>query len=258
MMRTLVLVPTYNEAASIRSIVARIRTAVPEADVLVLDDASPDGTGAIADQLAAADPAVRVVHRPGKAGLGAAYLDGFARAAAEGYEAVVEIDADGSHDPAELPAMLSTLASAPADLVIGSRWVPGGAVVNWPRHRLAISRSGNRYARWMLRSRVHDITAGYRAYRVSALTGLDRAVVSSQGYCFQVELAWRIEAAGGRIVEHPITFVERATGRSKMGPGIVLEALARVTAWGVSARFGRGPSHPPAPRASASPGLPLD
>lgn len=246
MMRTLVLVPTYNEAQSIRSIIARIRTAVPDADVLVLDDASPDGTGAIADELAAADPGVRVAHRPAKAGLGAAYLDGFARAAAEGYEAVVEIDADGSHDPAELPAMLDLLRSTPADLVIGSRWVPGGAVLNWPRHRQAISRTGNRYARWMLRSRIRDITAGFRAYRVSALAGLDRAAVSSQGYCFQVELAWRIEAAGGRVVEHPITFVERANGRSKMGPGIVIEALARVTAWGLSARFGLGPTRPSA------------
>lgn len=246
MMRTLVLVPTYNEAESIRSIIARIRTAVPEADVLVLDDASPDGTGRIADALAAADPGVRVVHRPTKAGLGAAYLDGFARAAAEGYDAVVEIDADGSHDPAELPTMLELLRSTPADLVIGSRWVPGGSVVNWPGHRRSISRAGNRYARWMLRSRIRDITAGFRAYRVSALAGLDRSAVSSQGYCFQVELAWRIESAGGRVVEHPITFVERATGRSKMGAGIVIEALARVTAWGVSARFGLGPTRTPA------------
>ncbi len=246
MMRTLVLVPTYNEAQSIRSIIARIRTAVPDADVLVLDDASPDGTGAIADELAAADPGVRVAHRPAKVGLGAAYLDGFARATAEGYEAVVEIDADGSHDPVELPTMLDLLRSTPADLVIGSRWVAGGSVLNWPRHRQAISRTGNRYARWMLRSRIRDITAGFRAYRVSALAGLDRAAVSSQGYCFQVELAWRIEAAGGRVVEHPITFVERANGRSKMGPGIVIEALARVTAWGLSARFGLGPTRPSA------------
>jgi len=244
MMRTLVLVPTYNEAESIRSIIARIRTAVPDADVLVLDDASPDGTGAIAEALAAADPGVRVIHRPGKAGLGAAYLDGFARAANEGYDAVVEIDADGSHDPAELPTMLELLRSTPADLVIGSRWVEGGSVVNWPGHRRSISRAGNRYARWMLRSRIRDITAGFRAYRVSALAGLDRSVVSSQGYCFQVELAWRIESAGGRVVEHPIAFVERANGRSKMGPGIVVEALARVTAWGMSARFGLGSTRP--------------
>ncbi len=254
MMRTLVLVPTYNEAASIRSIVARIRAAVPDADVLVLDDASPDGTGVIADELAANDERVRVSHRPAKAGLGAAYLEGFASAAAGGYDAVVEIDADGSHDPAELPVMLGLLVDTPADLVIGSRWVHGGSVVNWPQHRLAISRTGNRYARWMLRSRVRDITAGFRAYRVAALTGLGREVVSSQGYCFQVELAWRIEAAGGRIVEHPIVFVERENGRSKMGPGIVLEALARVTVWGVSARFGRAPIRPAPPSVEVADG----
>lgn len=244
MMRTLVLVPTYDEAESIRSIVGRIRAAVPNADVLVLDDASPDGTGAIADDLARVDDHVDVVHRPAKAGLGAAYLDGFARAAAQGYDLVVEIDADGSHDPAELPAMIELLERRGADLVIGSRWVPGGTVVNWPRRRLAISRAGNGYARWMLRSSIRDLTAGFRVYRVSALAGLDRAVISSQGYCFQVELAWRIEQSGGRVIEHPIAFVERASGRSKMGTAIVLEALRRVTVWGVSARFGRAPIHP--------------
>jgi dolichol-phosphate mannosyltransferase len=241
MMRTLVVVPTYNEAESIRSIIARIRTAVPSADVLIVDDGSPDGTGGIADALASADTHVSVLHRARKEGLGAAYLQGFARAIDQGYAAVVEIDADGSHDPAELPAMLALLESGPADLVIGSRWVDGGSVVNWPGPRRAISRSGNRYARWMLRSRIHDLTAGYRAYRTSALRGLDRAVVSSQGYCFQVELAWRVEAAGGVVLEHPIAFVERETGRSKMHAGIVTEALARVTWWGVSARLGRGP-----------------
>ncbi|WP_439563824.1 polyprenol monophosphomannose synthase [Microcella sp.] len=242
-MRTLVIVPTYNEAESIRSIIDRIRRAVPEADILIVDDGSPDGTGGIADELAARDAHIDVLHRPEKAGLGAAYLHGFARAFEGGYEAVVEIDADGSHDPAELPAMLGLLESGPGDLVIGSRWVDGGRVVNWPWPRRAISRSGNRYARWMLRSSIHDLTAGFRAYRTSALRGLDRAVVSSQGYCFQVELAWRVESAGGAVLEHPIAFVERENGSSKMGPGIVAEALVRVTGWGLSARFGRGPIH---------------
>lgn len=242
-MRTLVVVPTYNEAQSIRPIIERIRRAVPDADVLVVDDGSPDGTGRIADELAANDKRVTVLHRPAKAGLGAAYLQGFDRALDGGYDAVVEIDADGSHDPAELPAMLALLEHRPADLVIGSRWVDGGQVVNWPWARRAISRAGNRYARWMLRSRIRDLTAGFRVYRASALRGLDRAVVSSQGYCFQVELAWRIEAAGGVVVEHPIAFVERTTGRSKMGAGIVAEALVRVTTWGVTSRFGRGPVH---------------
>lgn len=238
---TLIVLPTYNEAESIRGVLARIRVAVPEADVLIVDDASPDGTGAIADELAAADPGVRVLHRPEKDGLGSAYLAGFARALGEGYRFVVEIDADGSHDPAELPAMIALAESEPADLVIGSRWVPGGSVVNWPWLRQAISRGGNRYARGMLRSRVRDLTAGFRVYRTAALAGLDGTVVSSHGYCFQVELAWRIERMGGRIVEHPIAFVERATGRSKMHAGIVGEALWRVTAWGVRVRLGREP-----------------
>lgn len=240
-MRTLVVVPTYNEAESIRPIIARIRAAVADADVLIVDDNSPDGTGTIADELAQSDRHVDVLHRSAKSGLGAAYLQGFARAIEGGYDAVVEIDADGSHDPAELPAMLALLSDGPADLVIGSRWVPGGTVVNWPWMRRAISRSGNRYARLMLRSRIRDLTAGFRVFRTSALRGLDRAVVSSQGYCFQVELAWRVEASGGVVREHPIAFVERATGESKMGAGIVLEALVRVTGWGVSSWLGRGP-----------------
>lgn len=234
---SLVVLPTYNEAASIRGVLARIRGAVPDADVLIVDDASPDGTGRVADELATDDPGVRVLHRPGKRGLGSAYLEGFERATAEGYRFVIEIDADGSHDPAELPAMIALAASEQADLVIGSRWVSGGSVVNWPWLRRAISRGGNRYARWMLRSRVQDLTAGYRVYRTAVLAGLDEKVVSSHGYCFQVELAWRIERRGGRILEHPIVFVERATGRSKMHAGIVTEALWRVTAWGVGVRL---------------------
>jgi len=240
-MRTLIVVPTYNEAESIRPIIERIRRAVPDAHLLIVDDGSPDGTGRIADELAATDERVTVLHRPRKSGLGTAYLQGFARAIENGYDAVVEIDADGSHDPAELPVMLALLTEHRADLVIGSRWVTGGTVTNWPALRRAISRSGNRYARFMLRSTIHDLTAGLRAYRTSALRGLDRDIVSSQGYCFQVELAWRIESGGGSVLEHPIEFVERANGRSKMGPAIVAEALVRVTGWGLSARLGRTP-----------------
>lgn len=232
---TLVLVPTYNEAGSIESILRRIRAAVPDADILVLDDASPDGTGRIVDGVASADPRVSVLHRQGKLGLGAAYLAGFDHAATHGYSRVVEIDADGSHDPAELPAMLA--AAENADLVIGSRWVPGGGVRDWPRHRLAISRLGNRYARAALRSGVHDLTAGYRVYRTAALRALNLRGISSQGYCFQVEMAWRLEQAGCIVVEHPITFVERVEGRSKMHLGIVLEALWRVTGWGIRLRL---------------------
>ena len=228
---TLVVVPTYNEVGNLESIVGRLRTAVPNADILIVDDASPDGTGELADRLASGDDRVRVLHRPGKDGLGKAYLAGFAIALDSGYEFVVEIDADGSHDPASLPAMLD-LARAGNDLVIGSRWVEGGAVVNWPWLRQAISRSGNVYARTVLRSSIRDITAGYRVYRTAALRQLALTDVSSQGYCFQVELAWRLERDGHRIAEHPITFVERVTGRSKMHIGIVIEALAKVTAWG--------------------------
>lgn len=238
---TLVIIPTYDEADSIRSIVGRVRDTVPDADVLIVDDASPDGTGAIGDELAAADDRVTVLHRTDKAGLGPAYLAGFAWARECEYRYVVEMDADGSHDPAELPAMLALAESDQADLVIGSRWVEGGSVVNWSALRRFISRSGNRYAHILLRSRIHDITAGFRVYRMEALAGLDRAVVSSQGYCFQVELAWRVERAGGLVREHPIHFVERASGHSKMGPTIVAEALWRVTFWGIALRLGRGP-----------------
>jgi dolichol-phosphate mannosyltransferase len=228
----LVVVPTYNERESLAGVVARIRAAVPEAHVLIVDDNSPDGTGALADSLA--DSHVAVLHRAGKDGLGRAYLAGFARAIDGAYDFVAEIDADGSHDPAELPAM-HALASAGADLVIGSRWIAGGAVRNWPWLRRAISRAGNWYSRVMLRSRIHDITAGFRVYRTSALRGLELDGVSSQGYCFQVEMAWRLERSGATVVEHPITFVEREQGQSKMHLGIVTEALLRVTGWGLTA-----------------------
>ena len=234
MSEMLVIVPTYNEIESLDTLVDRVRRSVPDADILVVDDASPDGTGELADRLAAKDPAIRVLHRAAKDGLGKAYLAGFDDAIARGYRYAVEIDADGSHDPAELPAMLA-LAENGADLVIGSRWVPGGAVRNWPWFRRAISRGGNTYARVVLRSRIQDITAGFRVFRVTALRDLDLSKVASQGYCFQVELAWQLERTGHRIAEHPITFVERATGRSKMHTGIVLEALLRVTAWGIAA-----------------------
>lgn len=234
----LVVVPTYNEAESLEAILERIGDAIPTADILIVDDASPDGTGRLADQLALANDHLSVLHRPAKRGLGAAYLAGFGRAITERYRFVVEIDADGSHDPAELPAMLA-LAEGGADLVIGSRWIPGGSVLRWPAFRRAISRTGNTYARAALRSRVNDLTAGLRIYRTDALASLDLAGVSSQGYCFQVELAWRMERSGFRVVEHPITFVERAEGRSKMHAGIVAEALVRVTLWGVTERLRR-------------------
>jgi dolichol-phosphate mannosyltransferase len=230
--RTLVIVPTYNEIDSLEPIVRRIRAAVPAADVLVVDDSSPDGTGALADRLASADPAIRVLHRTHKDGLGRAYLAGFAQALAEGYAYVVEIDADGSHDPAELPRMLELARTA--DLVIGSRWVRGGAVRNWPWFRRAISRTANTYSRLLLRSRIRDITAGFRVFKADALRSVHLEAVSSEGYCFQIELAWRLERAGNVVVEHPITFVERESGHSKMRFGIVVEALLRVTVWGIT------------------------
>jgi dolichol-phosphate mannosyltransferase len=237
-LRTLVIVPTYNEIDNVASIVNRIHAAAPDVDILIVDDASPDGTGRLADELASNDPRLFVLHRTGKRGLGPAYLAGFAVAIRDGYDAVVEMDADGSHDPADLPAMLELLAVG-NDLVIGSRWVPGGAVLNWPRLRQAISRVGNRYARWALQSGIRDITAGYRVFRAATLSKLNLAGVSSQGYCFQVELGWRVERAGFRVAEHPITFVERTAGVSKMHAGIVVEALWRVTVWGARSRIRR-------------------
>lgn len=231
----LIIVPTYNELDSLPTILGRIRQFAPAADVLVVDDSSPDGTGALADTLAQHDPGVTVWHRPAKQGLGRAYAASFERALEQGYSFIVEIDADGSHDPAELPAMLGA-AAAGADLVLGSRWIPGGAVRNWPWLRQAISRAGNSYARVMLGSAIHDLTSGFRVFRAEALRSLDLSGVSSQGYCFQVEVAWRLERAGATVREHPITFIERAVGRSKMNAGIVAEALIRVTYWGITQR----------------------
>jgi len=232
---TLIILPTYNEIESLEAILGRIRQLVPQADVIIVDDSSPDGTGRLADRLAATDPGLTVLHRPAKDGLGRAYLAGFAHALERSYRYVVEIDADGSHDPADLSTMLG-LAAAGADLVIGSRWVRGGSVRNWPWIRQVVSRAGNTYSRVMLRSGIHDITAGFRVYRTEALRTLDLSAVSSEGYCFQVELAWRLERAGKRVVEHPIVFTERAAGHSKMHLGIVVEALLRVTLWSLICR----------------------
>jgi len=234
--RVLVIVPTYNEANTVRKMVERVRTAVPPADVLVVDDNSPDGTGQIADRLAELDEHVHVLHRPAKAGLGAAYVAGFRWGLDRGHDVLVEMDADGSHQPEELPRLLAALEGA--DLVLGSRYVPGGRVVNWPRYREMLSRGGNVYTRLALGVPLRDATGGYRAFRADALRRLDLDDVTSQGYCFQVDLAWRAVRSGLRVVEVPITFVERAEGTSKMSSAIVLEALVRVTGWGVARRFG--------------------
>jgi dolichol-phosphate mannosyltransferase len=232
-----VIIPTYNEAENVEQIVARVRQAVPVADILIADDNSPDGTGELADKLAIADEHVHVLHRLGKQGLGAAYLAGFGWALDRGYGAIVEMDADGSHDPAELPALLAALEDA--DLVVGSRWVRGGTVRNWPRSRELLSRAGNAYARIMLGLSVHDATGGYRVYRASTLHDIGLHAVRSQGYCFQIDLTLRAVRAGKKVVEVPITFTERTYGTSKMSRAIVAEALWKVTEWGVAARLHR-------------------
>nr|WSX52913.1 polyprenol monophosphomannose synthase [Streptomyces sp. NBC_00974] len=227
----LVIIPTYDEAENIGLIVGRVRAAVPEAHILVADDNSPDGTGKLADELAAQDGHVHVLHRKGKEGLGAAYLAGFQWGLDNGYGVIVEMDADGSHQPEELPRLLTALEGA--DLVLGSRWVPGGRVVNWPKSREFLSRGGSTYSRMMLGVPIRDVTGGYRAFRRETLEGLGLEDVASAGYCFQVDLARRAVRKGFRVVEVPITFVEREFGDSKMSKDIVVEALWRVTQWGV-------------------------
>jgi len=233
--RVLVVIPTYNEADNIKIIVDRVRQAVPQVDILIADDNSPDGTGRIADGLTAGDERVHVLHRPGKQGLGAAYVAGFGWAREHGYEAVVEMDADGSHAPEELPRLLDALSEA--DAVLGSRYVPGGTVVNWPTSRMLISRSGNLYVRMALGMPFRDATGGYRAYRMPVLDKMEIDSVSSQGYCFQVDLAWRAYRQGFRVTEVPITFADRERGASKMSQSIVREAFWRVTIWGTQSRL---------------------
>jgi dolichol-phosphate mannosyltransferase len=233
--RVVVLVPTYNERENLPLITARVRRAVPAVDLLVLDDASPDGTGDVADELAESDAQVQVLHRQGKEGLGRAYLAGFAWAQDRGYDAVVELDADGSHRPEDLPRLLA--AAADADVVIGSRWVRGGSVVNWPFHRKLISLAGNAYTQVMLGIRVKDATGGFRVYRTSVLEQLDLHTVDSVGYGFQVDMTWRAVSRGLTVVEVPIEFHEREIGVSKMSRAIVVEAMLSVTRWGAAHRW---------------------
>ena len=230
----LVLLPTYNEAENIRGIVAKLRATVEWADVLILDDNSPDGTGQIADELAAADERIHVMHRAGKEGLGRAYLAGFDWGLERGYDALIEIDADGSHPAEELPAMIEKAQDA--DLVIGARWIKGGSVVNWPKSREVLSRGANLYVQAVLGTRIHDATAGYRVYRAATLRAIDLPSVTSAGYGFQIDLTWRTIQAGGHIVEHPIRFVERELGVSKMSGNIISEALLAVAGWGLEHR----------------------
>jgi dolichol-phosphate mannosyltransferase len=234
-MRTLVIIPTFNEREALPVQLAAVRAATPDVDILVTDDNSPDGTGAWADAVAAEDPHVHVLHRPGKAGLGAAYIAGFAWGIERGYDTIVEMDADGSHRAADLQALLDRAHSA--DLVIGSRWVAGGEVVNWPWRRKFLSVNANRYVRLAMGLKVHDATAGFRAYRAETLASLDLESVESQGYCFQVDMTWRVIQAGGSVEEVPITFVERELGVSKMSGSIIREALVKVTIWGAQRRW---------------------
>ena len=231
----LVVIPTYDEIGNLGAVLDRLLAAVPTVHALVVDDASPDGTGALAEARAAADDRVHVLHRTAKNGLGPAYVAGFGWAAEHGYAVVVEMDADGSHPPERLPALLAALEDA--DLVLGSRYVPGGSVVDWPPHRLALSKAGNLYTRWALRLPLADATGGFRVARMELVQRLPFDQVASQGYCFQVDWAWRAVRSGARVVEVPIAFSERTVGRSKMSGSIVGEALARVTLWGVQDRL---------------------
>lgn len=232
----LVVVPTYNERGSIERTLQRLRTSVPDAEVLIVDDNSPDGTGEVVDGLAECDARLDVLHRAGKQGLGKAYVAGFRWGLDRNYDVLVEMDADGSHQPEQLPRLLDALDGA--DLVIGSRWVPGGTVRNWPRYREAISRTANTYARLALAIPVRDTTAGFRAYRAVVLEKVGIDEVASQGYCFQVDLVLRALRAGFRVVEVPIEFVDRVEGSSKMSGQVVAEALFRVTMWGLRHPFG--------------------
>jgi glycosyltransferase involved in cell wall biosynthesis len=234
--KPLIVLPTYNEAENILEVLERVRESVPEGDVLVVDDGSPDGTADMAEQWAREHGGgVTVLRRPGKAGLGSAYRAGFAQGLALGYDALVEMDSDLSHDPAALPALISAVDNG-ADLAIGSRYVPGGAIPAWPKHREYLSRGGNRYAALMLGLQVRDATAGFRCYSAGMLSRIDLDSISADGYGFQIEMAYAVARRGGRIVEVPISFTDRVRGTSKMSGRIVVEALVLVTWWALRDR----------------------
>ena len=232
--RVVMVVPTYNEADNLAWIISRVRAAQPDIDLLVVDDGSPDGTGRIADELAAADPHVKVVHRTQKAGLGAAYRAGFRVALDAGYDVIGEMDADGSHQPEQLHRLLDAIRGA--DLVIGSRWIRGGSIVNWPKSREALSRGGNIYVRVLLGIDVHDATAGFRLFRRATLEKIDIDSVHSTGYVFQTDMAYRTLQSGLKVVEVPIEFVERERGDSKMSRDVAIESLKSITRWGLRER----------------------
>jgi dolichol-phosphate mannosyltransferase len=234
----LVVIPTYNERENLTPILRRLHESLPAVHALVVDDGSPDGTGELADKLAADDKRVQVMHRTEKAGLGAAYIAGFRWGLERDYATIVEMDADGSHAPEDLPRMLEALGSDPgADLVLGSRYVPGGSVVNWPKRRELLSRGANLYSRLALGGKITEYTSGFRAYRRAVLEKLALDDIASTGYCFQIDLAWRTLKAGFEVVEVPITFTEREIGESKMSGSIIREAMLRVGVWGTKHRL---------------------
>ena len=238
-MKTLIIVPTYNELDNLRPLLREIFSNVPETDILIVDDNSPDGTGKLADEIHAENPQVHVMHRPGKLGLGTAYIAGFKYAVESGYDAAFEMDADFSHDPSYLPDFLKAIENA--DLVIGSRYIPGGGTPNWSSIRRLISGSGNIFARFMLNIPIQDCTAGFRCYRRQVLESIDLDTVRSQGYAFQVEMLYRVLLQGLRVVEIPIIFMDRRVGKSKMSRKIIIEAFAYV----IRTRFGKRPPLPP-------------
>ncbi|CAB4776467.1 MAG: glycosyltransferase [Actinobacteria bacterium] len=235
MSRVLLITPTYQEAQNIEEFLKRARTGLPEADILVVDDNSPDGTADLADAAAISLGQIEVLRRPGKAGLGNAYRAGFAIGLARGYEVLVQIDADLSHDPAVLPQLIAAL-DAGADLAIGSRYVPGGSIPNWPARRRALSKYGNAYTGFMLRTGVADATAGFRAYKAEVLRLIDYSATRSKGYGFQIETAYRVAKTGSKIVEVPITFTDRVRGHSKMSLAVMVEEMIMVSWWGIRDR----------------------
>ena len=241
-MKVCVVLPTYNEAGTIGEVVERVLSSSPEVDILVVDDNSPDGTGKLADDIATREQHVRVLHRPAKAGLGPAYVAGFKDALARGYDAIIEMDSDLSHDPGDVPRLVRSAAFA--DVVLGSRYAPGGGTRNWSKGRERLSRGGNLYARALLRIPVNDVTAGFRCYRREVLEELPLDRISSEGYGFQIEMLWRAWLAGFKVVEIPIVFTERRSGVSKMSRSIVVEALRKVAVWGTKRARPPGEPHP--------------
>ena len=234
----LVVIPTYNEASTAPILITSLLVAIPDVNILIVDDGSPDGTGKLCDEIARQDSRVQVLHRQEKQGLGAAYLAGFSWGLSRDYSHIAEMDADGSHRPADLARMMEFIKRNPeTDLIIGSRWVQGGGVEKWTPIRKFLSLGANRYSRFVLRSSIRDLTAGFRIYKTSLLKDINLTQIESQGYCFQIEMALRSAELGANIVEIPIIFLDRSDGVSKMSMRIVFEAIFRVTVWGFFNRF---------------------